>query len=553
MRAPPIRVTEFLQLLQRCRPPGAWPKSIAVANSGGPDSMCLLYLLAQTIKQYGHASGLPTSIYSVHVDHCLQPANEEMKKKVSDLASVLDVQDVQRRIPWGRPPYPPRPLLNTPFEELARDARSRLILKVLQVQHIKCVAYGHHADDQVETVLMRLMRGSGQLGASGMRRLRRWGMGSTDTSDIRYAGVAGMKRWIIRPFLEISKDRILATCEANGIDYVMDPSNFQPDATLRNYIRRTLATRETPVREEAASTMGSPSPVILPTSQLDAGQIRTTFPDFSQVEHAIHKLQIMTGTNDLKEAVRRTNEAQCRLDMLADQFMRLPRGRAEPSTYVFDPSLPRTVVDPALRQAIVRKILLYVSPMPWGSPAAEAHGSQASLERIVRTLWDTTTPVHERKKFSAGAKVLWTPVMKKSHRVYALRPGPITPGVSESSHEEKPVWIAHRAPPSSFEANQIVTHLNIGAIPVTCVVLWDNRFCITVKLDQLAKEFELRSSDSISISADTRWLLPFVRLNTGSNSIVIGEWSNLSGPGYIWKTKHQGVTCNYARKFSGAR
>lgn len=167
--------------------------------------MCLLYLLSQAVKQFGSDGGLPTKIYSFHVDHGLQAVNEDMKRRVSALCQTLDVVDIQTTIPWGIPPFPPRPPSGNAIEETARDARSHIFWENFRRYGVDNIAYGHHADDQVETVLMRLMHGSGELGAAGMRRLRRWGMGSAHHLELGYAGIGGLYKWILRPFLEIPK------------------------------------------------------------------------------------------------------------------------------------------------------------------------------------------------------------------------------------------------------------------------------------------------------------------------------------------------------------
>ena len=92
------------------------------------------------------------------------------------------------------------------FENTARDARYHSLFQLMTRENIPAIAFGHHADDQVETALMRLGRGSTKLGAGGMRPCRRWGMGlSSDENALGYAGYEGMNRWIVRPLLDVSK------------------------------------------------------------------------------------------------------------------------------------------------------------------------------------------------------------------------------------------------------------------------------------------------------------------------------------------------------------
>jgi len=86
------------------------------------------------------------------------------------------------------------------------------------------------------------------------------GVGKSVADRLGWAGYEGMHRWIVRPLLEVSKvsigalihytfhntnqDRILATCAENGLEYVTDPTNFQPDVTIRNAIRQMLKEEE---------------------------------------------------------------------------------------------------------------------------------------------------------------------------------------------------------------------------------------------------------------------------------------------------------------------
>lgn len=181
-----------------------------------------------------------------------------MAEQCAKVAHSIGVEHLTSQIPWSEPPYPSLPTSDQYFESIARTARYHSLLQAMRKLDIGVLAFGHHADDQVETSLMRLGRGTTELGAGGMRFCRRWGMGMGKHEDtLGWAGYDGMNKWIVRPLLEVSKvnvllynnnnntltsfqDRILATCEANNLEYVTDKTNFQPNLTLRNALRHRI-------------------------------------------------------------------------------------------------------------------------------------------------------------------------------------------------------------------------------------------------------------------------------------------------------------------------
>jgi tRNA(Ile)-lysidine synthase len=141
------------------------------------------------------------------VDHGLQAASAATAAKTREHAVSQGVPHRLLSIPWGESIFPPRPVPGEAFEELARKARSRLLLSAMVAEGANVIMFGHHADDQVETAVMRLSRGSGSLGLAGMRKLRRWGMGDRDSPapELGWAGATGMGKWIARPLLDIPK------------------------------------------------------------------------------------------------------------------------------------------------------------------------------------------------------------------------------------------------------------------------------------------------------------------------------------------------------------
>jgi len=230
----PITLPEFFTALSKCIPPPGWstlgnstfsatrwPSNfnpvLAVANSAGADSTCLLFLLAQLIAHKDrHPS--PSSLISLHVDHGLQATSSHMAAQAASNAMSLGVQHYTIQIPWGKSLFPPRPPLGAALENRAREARYHAIFNGMSQAGAPVVAFGHHADDQVETALMRLAKGSTEIGAAGMRRCRRWGMGSGNSEhSLGWVGHRGMDRFIVRPLLDFSKV-VGCTTSLNGVD-----------------------------------------------------------------------------------------------------------------------------------------------------------------------------------------------------------------------------------------------------------------------------------------------------------------------------------------------
>jgi tRNA(Ile)-lysidine synthase len=170
---------------------------VAVAVSGGPDSMVLLRLLSLYALDRG---SFP--VYALVVDHGLRAEAAQEAEQVK--AWITDWPCVKPEIlRWqGKP--------QSRVQEQARKARYGLMAERCHALGVGYLFLGHHMDDQAETFLFRLAKGSGLDGLSSMSALQESGYG-----DLMLA----------RPFLDIPKSRLLATCAALGVPYVIDPSN----------------------------------------------------------------------------------------------------------------------------------------------------------------------------------------------------------------------------------------------------------------------------------------------------------------------------------------
>jgi len=172
---------------------------------------------------------VPNSILTLHVNHNLQSDAKKMAYAAGTAATRFKALHSELRIPWGEPPFPfaPRPRMGATaadadasvggvgvgagseaIESVARTARYRLIFDAMLQRRVHVLATGHHADDQIETVLMRLGSGSTVLGLGGMRQVRRFGMAmGKNESDFGWFGHEGLDRWIVRPLLDVPKVR----------------------------------------------------------------------------------------------------------------------------------------------------------------------------------------------------------------------------------------------------------------------------------------------------------------------------------------------------------
>lgn len=175
--------------------------AIAVAVSGGADSMAL----AHALISYCHNHHSHIQIHILTVDHGLRPDAKNEAAHVAHFFNGMDADHITHNIlTWvhdGRP--------KTRIQEDARTARYDLMAQYMHDNDIMHLFLGHHQDDQAETFLFRLAKGSGLDGLACMRPMQ-----------YRADNIV-----CCRPFLDVPKAHILDYCRAHKIDYIHDPSN----------------------------------------------------------------------------------------------------------------------------------------------------------------------------------------------------------------------------------------------------------------------------------------------------------------------------------------
>ncbi len=188
-------------------------KSICVAVSGGSDSLALLFLLSEfaRLKQW--------YLYCVTVDHKLRAKSTEEALFVKDICSKLNVE--HHILTWEHDLV----IEEGKLENLARQARYKLLEQFCLDKKIQFIATGHNWNDQIETHELRKIKGSSNLGLAGMSQIR------SLSENVK----------ILRPLLIFSKEYLKDFLISQNIDWKTDPMNFN-DHFQRVTIRKNIET-----------------------------------------------------------------------------------------------------------------------------------------------------------------------------------------------------------------------------------------------------------------------------------------------------------------------
>jgi tRNA(Ile)-lysidine synthase len=213
---------ELFQIIHSLLPQGA-SGDLLVAFSGGLDSTVLLHGLANLRERH--------AVRAIHINHGLHSNADHWQSHCAQQAADLDIDFSSYTVS-----VPSNP--EDGIESAARRLRYEALRSALRANETLLTA--HHADDQLETVLLALMRGSGVDGLAGMPVCQRFGSG-----------------WHFRPLLEFTRDELLRWATEQSLAWLDDPSN---DSTRfdRNYLRRevvpALRTRWPSVAHAASRT-----------------------------------------------------------------------------------------------------------------------------------------------------------------------------------------------------------------------------------------------------------------------------------------------------------
>ena len=182
---------------------------VVLACSGGADST----FLAHAYKDISQTSSLPTAIIAV-IDHGQHPQSGEQTTQIVDAYRTLGFEVVSQRIPCD----------SEVNENDMRNQRYGALLDIARRHQASQIFVAHHADDQAETILQRIMRGTGINGLVGMRPSRDMGDGVE----------------LCRPLLNMRRSEMREYLSANKIEWCEDQSNADVEYATRNKIRHQL-------------------------------------------------------------------------------------------------------------------------------------------------------------------------------------------------------------------------------------------------------------------------------------------------------------------------
>lgn len=261
---------------------------IVVGLSGGPDSICLTHLLYRLSKE------MDIKIYAVHLNHQIRGLDAHLDALyVHKFCENLEIPSFIKSI--DVPKYCEENKLG--LEEGARKLRYEIFSEVGASVGAKKIAVGHNKNDQAETILMRIMRGTGLKGLQG----------------IRYKRADG----VIRPILDIERKDIEAYCESRGLRPRIDSTNLE-DFYSRNKIRlRILPYMKSEFNEniiEAITRMGKSLSI---DSRFIDSQVDSWYKDISK--KTIDGVYIFSDKfSNLHEAIKRRTVIKAIEDVLGD-------------------------------------------------------------------------------------------------------------------------------------------------------------------------------------------------------------------------------------------
>lgn len=226
------------------------------------------------------------------------------------------------------------------------------------------------------------------------------------------------------------------------------------------------------------------------------------------------------------------------------------------------------ITSPIVRQALVLRMVRYVSYEPWGSRRSEVGRRQESVKRLIRNLWDAES-LRNRKNisFTVGSGVWWKPAFVTKHHLLRT--------VIQTFPIKDLVWFASRhpsikspdAPVSDILRFPMTDELRAGRMaweakkgPKSMEFLWDRRFLICFRLDKMPQELSdaLKTNGGVVVKPRSPWFLPEIRFKQNKEFTVLHTkikpgpftWQREWGTKHYKDTESDWITIEYIRPLS---
>lgn len=292
-----MRRMDLLQHFQRTMRamPVERGQTVIVGVSGGADSMALLHLFVRSQEALG------ITPVAVHVNHQIRGAEADADERfVKGMAAT-----------WGAAIHAAR--FDVPglaqsrkltLEEAARQARYALLGKAARESGSSIVAVAHNADDQAETVLMHLLRGSGLAGLRGMLAVSRMPEYPIENEN-QQAGARSLSPLrVIRPLLEAPRGEIEAYCAEQGIEARMDSTNLDT-SYFRNRLRHEIMPMLAAMNPNVRAALGRTASVLAGDYEIVQTEISRAWQRIVKEETDERVALDLAGWRSLPEAIQR--------------------------------------------------------------------------------------------------------------------------------------------------------------------------------------------------------------------------------------------------------
>lgn len=252
----PLSLIEQAIVDTLCYAPDDAPKNIAVALSGGLDSIVLLHALAQCVQTQTKLSHV--QCYALHIHHGLSVHADEWLEFCRTQASKHDFIFVGHHVQLVN-------IAHQGIEQAARQARYQALQDLCSQNDIAALLAAHHQDDQAETLLLQLIRGAGVAGLAGM--------------PIKIL-LANQRTKLIRPFLSLSRQQLSDYAQQHHLTYIEDESN-QEQRYARNAIRHDVLPKLEKIRTGCRATLARSAALL--------AEAKIVLDEIAQVDLQVHQ------------------------------------------------------------------------------------------------------------------------------------------------------------------------------------------------------------------------------------------------------------------------